>query len=76
MAEQIEQTKEPEQAKESQRLRKRLVAVIIGFLLALALVGTATYAWYVYSASRHVTDVKMAAGTGVTLLISGSYEGP
>lgn len=76
MAEQIEQTKEPEQTKESQRLRKRLVAVIIGFLLALALVGTATYAWYVYSASRHVTDVKMAAGTGVTLLISGSYEGP
>lgn len=28
-----------------------------------------------YNTLRHVTDVKMAAGTGVTFLISNSYDG-
>ena len=44
-------------------------------LVALAAAGAVTYAWYIYNANRHITDVKMAAGTGVTFLISNEYDG-
>ncbi len=45
-------------------------------VLLVALSGVAfTYAWYIYNTNRHVTDVKMAAGTGVTFLVSDSYDG-
>ena len=30
-------------------------------LVALAVAGAVTYAWYIYNANRHITDVKMAA---------------
>lgn len=56
-------------------LRKRLTSsMIAAFLLLLASLA-ATYAWYVYNTSRHTTKVKMAAGTGVNLQISNSYNG-
>ena len=41
------------------------------FLLLLASLA-ATYAWYIYNTSRHTTNVKMAAGTGVNLQISNT----
>ncbi len=45
-------------------------------LLVAAVSATAfTYAWYIYNTTRHVTDVKMAAGTGVTFLIADAYDG-
>ncbi len=48
----------------------------LAVLLIAALSATAfTYAWYIYNTTRHVTDVKMAAGTGVTFLISDAYDG-
>ncbi len=51
--------------------RRTLVALLIAALASSAF----TYAWYIYNTSRHITDVKMAAGTGVTFLISDSYDG-
>ena len=64
-----------DEARDSQQLRrrfKRMLATLIVAALAAVLV---TYAWYIYNANRHVTDVKMAAGTGVTFLISNEYNG-
>lgn len=53
------------------RLTSSMIAVLVMMLAALA----ATYAWYVYNTNRHTTNVKMAAGTGVNLQISNSYDG-
>ena len=56
-------------------LRKQFNRMLATLLVALAAAGAVTYAWYMYNANRHITDVKMAAGTGVTFLISNEYDG-
>lgn len=56
-------------------LRKRFRRMLVVLLVAVLACGAVTYAWYIYNTSRHTTDVKMAAGTGVTFLISNSYDG-
>lgn len=53
------------------RLTSSMIAIFVMMLAALA----ATYAWYIYNTNRHTTNVKMAAGTGVNLQISNSYNG-
>lgn len=47
-----------------------MLALLITFLAVVA----ATYAWYIYNTSRHTTKVKMAAGTGINLQISNTYN--
>ena len=56
-------------------LRNRLTSSLIAIFLLLLASLAATYAWYIYNTSRHTTKVKMAAGTGVNLQISNSYDG-
>lgn len=51
---------------------RRTLAAIVAALLAC---GAVTYAWYIFNSTRHITDVRMAAGTGVTFLISDAYDG-
>ena len=63
-----------ESARTAQLRRAFRRTLVILLLVALA-GGAFTYAWYIYNTTRHVTDVKMAAGTGVTFLISDSYDG-
>ncbi len=60
---------------ETRQLRKRFRRILITLLVAVLACAAVTYAWYIYNTTRHVTDVKMAAGTGATLLISDSYDG-
>lgn len=60
---------------DAQSLRKQFNRMLATLLVALAAAGAVTYAWYIYNANRHITDVKMAAGTGVTFLISNEYDG-
>lgn len=55
----------------SRRFKRLLVTLIVTALAAVMV----TYAWYIYNANRHITDVKMAAGTGATFLISDEYNG-
>lgn len=59
--------------------RKRLTG---SFILALFAVSAAflsmtaaTLAWYIYNTSAHTTHVRMAAGAGISLQISNSYDG-
>ena len=59
---------------DSRQLRKTFRRTLVVLLIAVLAAGAVTYAWYIYNTSRHVTDVKMAAGTGVTFLISNSYD--
>lgn len=57
------------------KLKGRLTTGTVALLIALLAVVSATYAWYVYNTSRHTTKVRMAAGAGVNLQISNSYNG-
>ena len=60
---------------DSRSLRKKFHRMLITLLVAAIAAGAVTYAWYIYNANRHITDVKMAAGTGVTFLIGNEYDG-
>lgn len=64
-----------DEAHDSRTLRKRFKRMLATLIVALLAAVMVTYAWYIYNANRHVTDVKMAAGTGVTFLISNEYNG-
>lgn len=67
-----EKLKDSEQTK---RLRARFTTTMVAMLIAMVAVVSATYAWYVYNTSRHTTKVRMAAGTGINLQISNTYDG-
>ena len=60
---------------DSRALRKKFNRMLVTLLVAILAAGAVTYAWYIYNVNRHITDVKMAAGTGVTFLISSEYDG-
>lgn len=60
---------------DSRQLRKTFQRTLVTLLIAVLATAAVTYAWYIYNANRHITDVKMAAGTGVTFLISNEYNG-
>ena len=62
-------------ANNTARLRRSFRRTLVLLLIAACAATAVTYAWYIYNTTRHVTDVKMAAGTGVTFLISDSYDG-
>lgn len=57
------------------KLKSRFTSGALALLIALLAVISATYAWYVYNTGRHTTKVRMAAGAGVNLQISNSYDG-
>ena len=59
----------------TRHLRKRLTSAMFALLIAFVAVAAATYAWYIYNTSRHTTKVKMAAGTGINIQISNTYDG-
>lgn len=59
----------------AKKLRNRLTSSMVALMIALIAAMAATYAWYIYNTSRHTTDVRMAAGTGVNLQISNAYDG-
>ena len=59
----------------AKQLKNRLTTSMIAIFLLLLASLAATYAWYIYNTNRHTTNVKMAAGTGVNLQISNTYDG-
>ena len=58
----------------TRHLKTRLTSAMFALLIALVAVAAATYAWYIYNTSRHTTKVKMAAGTGINIQISNTYD--
>lgn len=60
---------------ESKKLRRSLITAVLALLAALFSVTGATFAWYVYNTSARTTEVKMAAGSSVSLLISNALDG-
>ena len=62
--------------KASTMLRRRLILTTLAVAVALLAMVATTFAWYVYNTSARTTEVKMAAGSSVTLQISNSEEGP
>lgn len=59
----------------AKQLKTRLTSSMIAVFLLIFASLAATYAWYIYNTSHHTTNVKMAAGTGVNLQISNTYDG-
>ena len=57
------------------QLWRRLTAALVALLIALVAAAASVYAWYVYNTGRRTTNVRMAAGAGVSLQISSSYSG-
>ena len=62
--------------KESKKLRRSLITAVLALLAALLSVSAATFAWYVYNTSAHTTEVKMSAGSSISLQISNAEAGP
>lgn len=56
-------------------LRRRLIAAALALLIAGMAATAATFAWYIYNTGVHTTNVRMAAGTGVSLQIASEYDG-
>lgn len=61
--------------KESKKLRRRLIVAALALLAALASITAATFSWYVYNTSARTTEVKMSAGSGITLQIANDKNG-
>lgn len=61
--------------KESKKLRRSLIIAALALLAALFSVSAATFAWYVFNTSAHTTEVKMSAGSSVSLQISNAKDG-
>lgn len=59
----------------SKHLKGKFTGALAALLITLLAMTAATYAWYVYNTSRHTTNVRMAAGAGVSLQISNEYNG-
>ena len=60
---------------ESKKLRRSLITAALALLAALFSVTAATFAWYIYNTSARTTQVKMAAGSSVSLVISNARDG-
>jgi len=56
-------------------LRRRFLAALLALVVALIAAAGATFAWYIYNTGAHTTNVRMAAGAGVSLQISSAYDG-
>lgn len=61
---------------QTKQLRRSLLGALLALAAAFLAAGGATFAWYVYNTGAHTTSVRMAAGAGVNLQISSSYDGP
>lgn len=61
--------------KERKHLKRHLVSALFTLLIALLAMVSGTFAWYIYNTSIHTTNVHMAAGSGIALQISNSYDG-
>lgn len=62
--------------KASTHLRRKLALAVFAVAAALLAMTAATFAWYIYNTSARTTQVKMVAGSSVTLQIANTPEGP
>ncbi len=60
---------------ESKHLKSKLAVALVALLCAFLAAAVATFSWYIYNTRAHTTNVRMVAGTGVSLQISDRYDG-
>lgn len=60
---------------QSRKLRRSLLHAAISVMALLAVAVSTTLAWYIFTVNAHTTRLHMAAGTNVTLQISGTRDG-
>lgn len=61
--------------KASSHLRRRMLLAAVTVLVALLSITTATFAWYVYNTAARTTQVRMVAGSSVSLQIATAPDG-
>ena len=61
---------------ECKKLRRSLSIAALALLVALLSVSAATFAWYIYHTNVRTTEVKMSAGSSISLQISNALDGP
>lgn len=62
--------------KASKSLRYKMILAALAVVVALLSITIATFAWYVYNTTARTTQVKMVAGSSVSIQISSALEGP
>ena len=60
---------------ESKKLRRSLIIAALALLVALFSISAATFAWYIFNTSARTTEVKMSAGSSLSLEISNAEDG-
>ena len=58
------------------KLTGKVLTALIGVMVAILAITASTFAWYFYNVNGHTTKVRMAAGSGTSIQISNSYDGP
>lgn len=59
----------------SKQLKHSQIVAVLALLAALLSMSAATFAWYIFHTSAQTTEVKMSAGTSVSLQISTERDG-
>ena len=58
----------------SRQLKRRLALAALAVAAVLLSITTATFAWYIFNTSARTTEVKMSAGSGVSLQIASQKD--
>lgn len=57
------------------KIQRNVTTASLALVIVLAVLTSATFAWYIYNTNAHTTKVHMAAGASSRLVISDSYTG-
>ena len=60
--------------KESKKLRRSLIVAVLALLGVLFSITAATFAWYIFNSSARTTEVRMVAGSSVTIQIASTVD--
>ena len=58
----------------SKQLKRRLALAALAVAAVLLSITTATFAWYIFNTSARTTEVKMSAGSSVSLQIASKKD--
>ena len=56
-------------------MRNKLFTSVLAVIIAVVSIGATTFAWYIYNTNARSTELKLAAGTSISLSISNKIDG-
>ena len=58
------------------KMTGKVLSAMVGVLVAVLAITASTFAWYFYNINGHTTKVRMAAGSGTSIQIANTIDGP